>query len=123
MSPRPKEESPSGFIKRIKREMRSKGISLRALAAEAGMDPATLSRILSGKQGIPTDGAIMRLALALMIEPGELFSEADRIPQGRADLRILLRTSSRLDHSAMQKVLKVAKQLQRQSSARSRKKR
>ncbi len=122
MSPRPKEESPSGFIKRIKKEMRGKGISLRTLAAEAGMDPATLSRILSGKQGIPTDEAIIELAKALELDPSELLSEAGRISQDRHDMKLLLRTSSKLTPDEVKKVLKLAKQLAQQRSSRKGKK-
>lgn len=122
MSPRPKEESPSGFIKRIKKEMRGKGISLRTLAAEAGMDPATLSRILSGKQGIPTDEAIIELAKALELDQSELLSEAGRISQDRHDMKLLLRTSSKLTPDEVKKVLKLAKQLAQQRSSRKGKK-
>lgn len=73
---------PERFCLLVRERMEQSGLSLRAVALEAGISPAYLSRILSRERGLPPDDdLIMKLAAVLRIEPPELLLiEAQRVP-------------------------------------------
>ncbi len=57
---------------RIKAARKKRGLSLRALAQAAGMNPSLLSRIESGEVANPGIATIERLCRVLEIEIGEV---------------------------------------------------
>lgn len=73
---------PDGFRSLVREQMDKTGLSLRTVAAEAGMSPAYLSRLLSRERGLPPDDElILNLAKVLQIDPPELLLvEAKRVP-------------------------------------------
>lgn len=73
---------PEGFCALVRAQMEKLEVSLRHVAAQAGLSPAYLSRILSGERGLPPDDEpILKLARVLAIDPPErLLVEADRVP-------------------------------------------
>lgn len=73
---------PEGFCSLVWEQMDKTGLSLRTVAAEAGISPAYLSRLLSRERGLPPDDEmILRLANVLRIDPPELLLvEAKRVP-------------------------------------------
>jgi len=75
-------QAPQGFRALVKKRMEEVNLSLRTVAAETGISPAYLSRLLSGERGLPPDDEmILRLAEVLRIDPPErLLVEAKRVP-------------------------------------------
>ena len=73
---------PDSFRACIKEHMDLLDISLRQVAAQTGISPAYLCRLLAGERGLPPDDAmILKLAEVLGIDPPEaLLVEADRVP-------------------------------------------
>lgn len=70
------------FCKAIKKGMRKKGISLRALAKRAGIDSSFLSKVLSGKRNPPAgDEVISEIARILGLDGDVLIISAGRIPR------------------------------------------
>jgi len=103
---------PESFVAAIRKRRAEVGIALRQLAFRADMDPATLSRILSKRQNLPSNEAILRLAGVLEIQPPELLLvEAGRIPENKRQLAPLLRVASELTETELKEVLRVARDL------------
>jgi transcriptional regulator with XRE-family HTH domain len=69
------------FIKAIKKAMKAKGLSLRALSRETGIDLSFLSRILSGDRNPPPNSYIIKIAKVLDLNPDQLIFNAGRIPK------------------------------------------
>jgi transcriptional regulator with XRE-family HTH domain len=114
----PKRMVPEGFIRLLREGMEKREISLNQLAERAGMSPAFLSRIMNKQRGLPSDGAILRLAQALDLEPSErLLIEAGRVPDGlmsalsQPRVPELLRAAGKLSETEQQELLKMAKAL------------
>ncbi len=62
--------------------MAERGLSLRGLCREAGLDPSFFSKVLAGKRSPPSEeGTLRRLAKALELDPAELIVSAGRIPE------------------------------------------
>lgn len=109
---------PEGFIHLLREGMEKRGISLNQLAEQADMSPAFLSRIMNKQRGLPSDGAILRLAQVLDLQPNErLLIEAGRVPDGLMSVlsqpRVpeLLRAAGKLSETEQQELLKMAKAL------------
>ena len=73
---------PEGFCDLVRQQMDKTGLTLRAVAAEVGISPAYLSRLLSRERGLPPDDdMLLKLATVLQINPPELLLiEAKRVP-------------------------------------------
>jgi transcriptional regulator with XRE-family HTH domain len=69
------------FRKAIKKAMKKKDLSLRALSRETGIDLSFLSRILSGDRKPPPNSYIIKIAKALDLNPEQLIVYAGRIPK------------------------------------------
>ncbi|MBX9584054.1 MAG: helix-turn-helix transcriptional regulator [Gemmataceae bacterium] len=52
-------------LAQLRRERERQGLSLAEVAGRAGLDPAALSRLESGKNGNPTIATVSRVAAAL----------------------------------------------------------
>ncbi len=62
--------------------MTARGLSLRALCREAGLDPSFFSKVLAGKRSPPSEeSALRRLAKALELDSAEVIVSAGRIPE------------------------------------------
>jgi transcriptional regulator with XRE-family HTH domain len=76
----------------IQRHRDAKGLSLRALAREAGLDYSWLSRIEQGEIATPAPQRLQRLARALDLDIEELYglsgyAVSDRLPEFDTYLR------------------------------------
>jgi len=61
--------------------MRERGLGLRALCREAGLDPSFFSKVLAGKRSPPAEETNLRkLAAALGVDAPLLIVSAGRIP-------------------------------------------
>jgi transcriptional regulator with XRE-family HTH domain len=61
--------------------MRRRGLGLRELCREAGLDPSFFSKVLSGKRNPPAEAlSLRRLAGVLGVDAPRLFVAAGRIP-------------------------------------------
>ena len=60
----------------IERKRRALGLSIRGLAATAGIDASGLSRLERGRMGEPSPLYLQKLALALELDPSDLYLEA-----------------------------------------------
>jgi transcriptional regulator with XRE-family HTH domain len=69
------------FTKAIKKGMKEKGLSLRALSRETGIDLSFLSRILSGERKPPPNSYIIKISKVLDLNPDQLIFDAGRIPK------------------------------------------
>ena len=108
---------PESFVEAIRKRRAEIGIPLRQLALKADMDPATLSRILSNIQKLPSNEVILRLAEVLKIQPPQrLLVEAGRIPWQRPQMKSLLRAASELTEDDLDKVMKVVEGLRKKRS-------
>jgi transcriptional regulator with XRE-family HTH domain len=73
--------SKDPFAARVAAGLRGRGLTLRGLCREAGLDASFFSKVLSGKRSPPCDEAVLRrLAEALQIDAVELIVSAGRIP-------------------------------------------
>jgi transcriptional regulator with XRE-family HTH domain len=68
------------FAGTIKKAMKKKGLSLRALSRETGIEVSFLSKILSGDRNPPPDAYIVKIAKILEIDPDILIIQAGRVP-------------------------------------------
>jgi transcriptional regulator with XRE-family HTH domain len=69
------------FAAMVKGGMERRGLGLRELCRETGVDPSFLSKVLAGKRNPPSEEDVLRrLAQALEIEPARLIAGAGRIP-------------------------------------------
>jgi transcriptional regulator with XRE-family HTH domain len=98
--------------------MKERDISLNQLAAQAGVSPAFLSRILNRKRSLPSDKTILQLAQVLDVQPRErLLIEAGRIPEelrptlNRPLVPELLRATGKLSETELQEVIKAAQSI------------
>jgi len=65
----------------VQEKMRERGLGLRALCREAGLDPSFFSKVLAGKRSPPAEeDALRRLAAALGLDAPRLIVAAGRIP-------------------------------------------
>jgi transcriptional regulator with XRE-family HTH domain len=62
----------------------ARGVSMRQLAAKAGLSPAQISRIESGQVRQPAPATLVALARALWLNPMPLLILAGHIPDGEA---------------------------------------
>jgi transcriptional regulator with XRE-family HTH domain len=61
--------------------LRGRGLTLRGLCREAGLDPSFFSKVLAGKRSPPSDEAMLRrIAEVLGLDAVELIVAAGRIP-------------------------------------------
>lgn len=118
MPRRPKHAAPDSFVQFLWDKMEERDISLNQLAAQAGVSPAFLSRILNRKRGLPSDKAILRLAEVLDVQPRErLLIEAGRIPEelrptlNQPLIPELLRVAGPLSQADLQQVIKAAQSI------------
>ncbi|HOX22287.1 MAG TPA: helix-turn-helix transcriptional regulator [Elusimicrobiales bacterium] len=74
-------QSSKHFAALVLAGMKEKGISLRALCRQTGVDPSLMSKILAGKRNPPdADGVLRAVADCLGLDPVELSVAVDRIP-------------------------------------------
>jgi transcriptional regulator with XRE-family HTH domain len=73
--------SEDPFAARVAAGLRGRGLTLRGLCREVGLDASFFSKVLSGKRSPPSEEAVLRrLAEALRIDAVELIVSAGRIP-------------------------------------------
>lgn len=69
------------FAERVSRAMRERGVTLRALCREVGLDASFFSKVLAGKRSPPVEEEVVRrIASSLALDPAELVVAAGRIP-------------------------------------------
>ena len=69
------------FAARVSEGMSRRGLTLRGLCREAGLDPSFFSKVLSGKRSPPSEEPVLRrIAQVIGIEAPELIVAAGRIP-------------------------------------------
>ena len=69
------------FAARVVTGLRGRGLTLRGLCREAGLDPSFFSKVLAGKRSPPSDEAVLRrIAEVLKLDAAELIVSAGRIP-------------------------------------------
>ena len=69
------------FAVRVEAGLRGRGLTLRGLCREAGLDPSFFSKVLAGKRSPPSDEAMLRrIAGVLGLDAVELIVAAGRIP-------------------------------------------
>ncbi|MDD5629935.1 MAG: helix-turn-helix transcriptional regulator [Elusimicrobia bacterium] len=73
---------PKGpFAARVAAGLRGRGLTLRGLCREAGLDASFFSKVLAGKRSPPSDEALLRrIAELLGLDAVELIVSAGRIP-------------------------------------------
>jgi len=115
MAPKAKDPVPQDLINYVEAAMEMQSLSLRTVAERAHMDPATLSRILSGQQGIPSDDALVRLGYALKLRnPAALLFYARRVPENDPLFVELLQVATDLTREDFRALLTLAKHLRRE---------
>jgi transcriptional regulator with XRE-family HTH domain len=73
--------SKDPFAARVAAGLRGRGLTLRGLCREAGLDPSFFSKVLAGKRSPPSDEAMLRrIAGVLGLDAVELIVAAGRIP-------------------------------------------
>lgn len=69
------------FSKLVVEAMSHRGLGLRELCRQARLDPSFFSKVLAGKRNPPSEEDVLRrLAVALDVNPVELFVSAGRLP-------------------------------------------
>ena len=69
------------FAARVEAGMLTRGLTLRGLCREIGLDPSFFSKVLAGKRSPPSEeGILRRIAQVLGLDPVELMVAAGRIP-------------------------------------------
>jgi transcriptional regulator with XRE-family HTH domain len=69
------------FASRVEAGLRGRGLTLRGLCREAGLDASFFSKVLAGKRNPPSDEAMLRrIAQILGLDAVELIVSAGRIP-------------------------------------------
>jgi transcriptional regulator with XRE-family HTH domain len=115
MTPKPKDPVPQDLVNYVEAAMEMQNLSLRTVAEKAGMDPATLSRVLSRQQGIPSDDALVRLGYALNLRnPASLLFYARRVPESDPLFVELLQVATELKREDFRALLTLAKHLRRE---------
>ena len=93
------------FSKLVVEAMSRRGLGLRELCRQANLDPSFMSKVLSGKRNPPVEEDVLRrLAVALDVNPVELFVAAGRLPSEWKSLMTnpeLLRRVDALANSAV----------------------
>lgn len=84
----------------LKRHRETQGLSLEAVASEAGMPRSTLLRLERGEFAVPDPDKLQRLAEALGIEPEELFARYPA-PDGLPDPAPYLRAKFGMSKEAI----------------------
>lgn len=73
--------SKDPFAARVAAGLRSRGLTLRGLCREAGLDASFFSKVLAGKRSPPSEEALLRrIAQVLGLDAVELIVSAGRIP-------------------------------------------
>jgi transcriptional regulator with XRE-family HTH domain len=73
--------SKDPFALRVEAGLRGRGLTLRGLCREAGLDASFFSKVLAGKRSPPSDEAMLRrIAQILGLDAVELIVSAGRIP-------------------------------------------
>lgn len=95
-------EAPA-FSRLVTDAMARRGLGLRELCRQAGLDPSFLSKVLAGKRNPPAEEEVLRrMAAALETDAVELFVAAGRIPSEWKNLTTnteLLRRVDAMMHS------------------------
>lgn len=74
--------SASPFAGRVVEAMRARGLTLRRLCRDVGLDASFFSKVLAGKRSPPTEEEVLRrIARCLELDAAELVVAAGRIPQ------------------------------------------
>lgn len=69
------------FASRVEAGLRGRGLTLRGLCREAGLDASFFSKVLAGKRSPPSDESMLRrIADILRLDAVELIVSAGRIP-------------------------------------------
>lgn len=109
--------APDEFITLLDRAIQQAGLSYRELAKKAKISHPFLSRLLSGKRGLPADQTISRLEKALALPAGRLLYEAGRAdPSAKIVLKkdrapSLMRALAPLNDEELRQVQKLAERL------------
>lgn len=110
--------APDRFVKLLRLGLASQSLSLRKVAAKAGISPAYLCRLVNGERGLPTDDVIIeKLEQVLDFPPGRLFDAAERPDpvaktfQKKPQARPLMRSLAMLSDDDLAKVSAVAEKL------------
>ena len=73
--------SKDPFASRVEAGLRGRGLTLRGLCREAGLDASFFSKVLAGKRSPPSEeGMLRRIADILRLDAVELIVSAGRIP-------------------------------------------
>ena len=73
--------SKDPFSARVAAGLRGRGLTLRGLCREAGLDPSFFSKVLAGKRSPPSEESMLRrIAEVLGLDAVELIVAAGRIP-------------------------------------------
>lgn len=100
MSPRPKLNPRLGAL--IRTQRLEAGLSLRGLAARSGVNYSTLSRIEDGQAASPDASKLRAIALALDIDPQDLYALAGySVSQGLPTFAPYLRSKYDLSDQAI----------------------
>src|SRR5262245_47858376 len=80
--------SPGNVGKRIRQLRLSRGLSVRALAAETGFSPSLISQVEHG-HAMPSIGSLERIAMVLGVSLSTFFAESETNAEGlvRANAR------------------------------------
>lgn len=89
-SGRPVEENLNGLSGRLKRSRLERGLTLRKLAEEAGVSPATIQKIEAGRL-VPSIEIFVKIAKALRLRASQLLGEEE----APADFRIIRADSAK----------------------------
>ena len=117
MSIRTDTPAPAGFIALLEQAIRDADLTCRELAEKAKISHPFLSRLLSGKRGLPADETISRLETALDLPPGQLAYEAGRPDHAaktvlkKSKAPLLMRTLAPLNDKELQQVQELAAKL------------
>lgn len=88
MPPRRQTPSQREFLQRVRKEVRSRGYSLRVAAQQVGCSASNLSRLFSGKVGLSAD-VEDRLARSFIVEEVDVESVIE-IVRGLRDVDLKL---------------------------------
>lgn len=97
--------NPSQLAKALRQARRRSGLTVRQVADDAGMTPATVSRLETGHIESPRPDHLARLARTLGLELEDLYALAGYLmPEGLPELRPYLRTKYGLSDRAVEQL-------------------
>lgn len=91
----------SPFVRELKLNMRKRRLSLRGLAALAGMSPSHLSRVLTEQRNPPSPIAVEKLAEVLEIPVTKLLILAGFVPERDKKVTRIFRTLGELSQAEL----------------------